>query len=110
MLRDISIWIVSLLYTNLANLTAEATVNAGYSCQQLLLCTTQGGGGGKKIRANFFSYPPPPPGEPSEKKAGTPCRNFIFARRNFFTVCYLNLHGTFTLPHCMTLAHELLLR
>ena len=65
---------------------------------------SQGGGGGKKIFA-----PPPPPGVPPKKKLA-PHVGIFFVRRNFFTVCFLNLHGTFTLPHCMTLAHELPLR
>ena len=66
----------------------------------------------EKNSHEFFSYPPlppPPPGVPPEKEAGTPCRNF-FCQEEFFYVCYLNLHVTFTLLHCMTLAHELQLR
>ena len=68
-------------------------------------------GGVEKICVNFFSYPPPPPrGYPPKKKLAAHV-GIIFRQEGFFfTVCYLNLHGTFTLPHCMTLAHELLLR
>ena len=67
-----------------------------------------GGGGVEKIHANFFRTPPPP-GVPPGKKKLAPHVGIFFAKRNFFTVCYLNLHVTFTLAHCMTLAHELLL-
>ena len=56
-------------------------------------------GGGKNSR-KFFSYPPPPGVPPENKKLAPHVRSF-FAKRNFFTVCYLNLHGTFTLPHCI---------
>ena len=69
----------------------------------------RGGGGWKKVRVKIFSYPPPLRGLALTKKAGTPCRNF-FAKRNFCTVRCLKLHVTFTLLHCMTLAHELLPR
>ena len=39
-----------------------------------------------------------------------PHAGIFFTERNFFIVCYLNLHVTFSLAHCMTLARELLLR
>ena len=68
----------------------------------------QGGGGWKKIRADFL-YPPLLQGSPPKKKLA-PHVGIFFRQEEFFTVCYLNLHVTFTLPHCMTLAHELLLR
>ena len=42
--------------------------------------------------ANFFA---PPPGLAPKKTASTPCRNFFFTKRKFFTVCYLNLHIPF---------------
>ena len=58
---------------------------------------------------DFFKPPSPAPGLAPKKKAGTPCRNFFLPRGIFFTVCYLDLHVTFTLLHCMTLVHELLL-
>ena len=61
----------------------------------------------KKSREFFRT--PPPPGVFCKNKAGTPCKNF-FRQEVFLTVCYLNLHGTFTLPHGMTLAHEVQVR
>ena len=68
-----------------------------------IACTWGGG-----IHANFFV--PPPLRRYSPEKKLAPHVGIFFAKRNFFIVCYLNLHVTFTLPHCMTLAHELLLR
>ena len=68
----------------------------------------EGGGGGAQF---FFTPPPLPPlGVGPEKKKLAPYGGIFFAKRNIFLVCYVNLHATFTLLHCMKLAHELLLR
>ena len=55
------------------------------------------GGGWGKNRVIFFRTPLR--GYPPKKKLA-PHVGIFFAKRNFFTVCYLNLHVTFLLPHC----------
>ena len=70
------------------------------------MCAYQGGGVEKNL-CEFFCNPPLR-GYPQKRLA--PHVENLFAKRNFFTVCCLNLHVTFTLADCMTLAHGLLLR
>ena len=77
------------------------------------LCITSAhpiqGGGVEKFAQIFFVPPPPLSGSTPPKKLA-PHVGIFFAKRQFLTVCYLNLHVIFTLADCMTLAHELLLR
>ena len=70
------------------------------SCQPWTTSSPRGGGL-KKFARIFFRTPPPPlRGYPPKKKLA-PDVGIFFRQEEFFTVCYLNLHVTFTLAHCM---------
>ena len=78
-----------------------------------ILQTVELGAGGIGVFSHplsFFFVPPPLRGYPLKKKLAPRVGIFFRQEKFFFAVCYLNLHVTFTLLHCMTLAHELLLR